>query len=154
MGEKERENEELSKRLDTLEREMRLISSDDEPKPMMSVKGDFFQVINALRSLDQEENSLEIERISNDIENGNIKVDMAELFFRFFIRQEIQNSRIKLLLLAKNIDMDPELFDKLDDLTVLVEDGRISIHQIIIGWKSFEREVAKELKRLRSNKRS
>ncbi|MGA1848061.1 MAG: hypothetical protein ACMUHB_01850, partial [Thermoplasmatota archaeon] len=85
------------------------------------------------------------------IEKGRVRVDMAELFFRFFLRQEIQNSRMKLLFLAQKYDLDPALFDQLDDLAVLVDDHHYSVQQVIVGWKRFERAAGKEIKRLLNN---
>ncbi|MBN1390466.1 MAG: hypothetical protein JXA22_07485, partial [Candidatus Thermoplasmatota archaeon] len=90
----------------------------------------------------------EIARISKGIEEGKVRVDMTDLFFRFFVRQEIQNARMKLLFLSQRYKVDPELFDLLDDLSLLIEDPRYSVQQVIIGWKRFERDVASEIKRL------
>ncbi len=106
--------------------------------------------MQALRALylDQEEDARRIRKISSDIESGKIKVDMTELFFRFFVRQEIQNARVKLLILSQKFEIDPDLFDQLDDLAVIIDDPRYSVHQVIIGWKRFERTVSEEIKRL------
>ena len=145
----------LNVRIDELERGIRLMS-DPELSPngkVVEIEGGFFETMKALRALylDQEEDVKEILKISNDIEKGNIKVDMTELFFRFFIRQEIQNARVKLLLLSQRFKVTPDLFDQLVDLAVLIDDPRYSVHQVVIGWKRFERMVAQEIKRLRSS---
>jgi len=143
----------ISERLDTLERELRLLS-DPEVAPdksnIIEVQGSFFEVMQALRALylDEKGDREQIKKISKDIEQGRIKVDLADLFFRFFVRQEIQNARIKMLILSQKLDVSTSLFDQLDDLAVLIDDPRISIHQVIIGWKRFERTVVKELSRL------
>ena len=143
----------LKERIASLEREMTLMASDDrdlfgDPN-MMDVGTDFFHVMSALRSLyiDQEEDQLEIKKISEDIEGGKLKVDMTDLIFRLFIRQEIQTARIKLILLSQNLDIDASLFDQLDDLSVLIDDPRYSVHQVIIGWKRFDRDVSAEIHR-------
>jgi hypothetical protein len=101
--------------------------------------------------LDQEEDQKRNMTISKAIEKGNIEFDLTELFFRFFIRQEIQNARMKLLLLSQRFDVKYELFDQLDDLSVLIDDPRISIHQVVIGWKRFERDATEEIQRLKTN---
>ena len=117
---------------------------------MLEIKGGFFETMKALRALylDQEDDVKAIRKISTDIEKGRIKFDMTELFFRFFVRQEIQNARVKLLILSQRFEIDPDLFDQLDDLAVIIDDPRYSVHQVIIGWKRFEKEVTKEIKRL------
>jgi hypothetical protein len=144
----------IKKRLSKVERDLTLLASGRDPKdpnPYIEVEGDFFQVMSALRSLyiDEEEDLEEIRRISKDIEQGNIKVDMTELFFRFFIRQEIQNARLKLILLSQKFDLRGDLFDQLDDLQVLIDDPRFSVHQTVLGWKRFEKEVSSEILRLK-----
>jgi len=143
----------LEDKVQRLEREQTLLFDGEvnvNQNRVFHVGGDFFQVMAALKSLyiDQEEDLVEIERISHDIEEGKVKVDMADLMFRFFIRQEIQNSRLKLILLSQNLDIDMSLFDQLDDLAVLIDDPRYSIHQVILGWKRFERDVSSEIRRL------
>jgi len=153
--EKDGEIAAIRKRIEKLEKDLTLLANEQhqEESPYMEVKGDFFQVMAALRSLylESEGDMEEIKRISSDIESGNIKVDMTELFFRFFVRQEIQNARLKLLLLSQKFDVKGELFDTLDDLQVLIDHPRYSVHQVILGWKRFERDVAKEIKRLRKS---
>lgn len=149
----------INERLDSLEREIRLVYDSDHTElqpPMLEVDGDFFSVMNTLRALylDDQSDAKEIRRITKDIEEGNIKVDMTDLFFRFFIRQEIQNARIKLLLLSQKFELKGDLFDHLEDLNALINDHRYSVHQVVIGWKRFEREVSAELKRLTGNKGS
>jgi len=146
----------IEERVSRLERDVTLLASGrDEPAQFMEVKGDFFQVMNALRSLylDEEDDRREIERLSLDIEQGNVQVDMADLFFRFFIRQEIQNARVKLLLLSQKYKVNGELFDKLDDLQILIDDPRHSVHQVVIGWKTFEKAVSAEIARLREKQK-
>lgn len=156
MSDKNRKEEvdSLARRIQELEREIRLLQGKDkDPKEtMVEIQGGFFETMQTLRSLylDQEEDQKRIMKISKDIESGNIRFDLTELFFRFFIRQEIQNSRMKLLLLSQKFDVDPELFDQLDDLSVIIDDPRYSIHQVVIGWKRFERNVTKEIDRLRT----
>jgi hypothetical protein len=145
----------LKHRVTKLERDLTMLASGIDPKdpnPYIEVKGDFFQLMSALRSLyiDEEEDMEEIRRISKDIEQGNIKVDMTELFFRFFIRQEIQNARLKLLLLSQKFKVRGELFDELDDLQILIDDPRFSVHQTVLGWKTFEKDVASEIERLKA----
>lgn len=143
----------LKERISRLEKDITLLANEpnsSEANPYLEVRGDFFQVMNALRALylDQEEDMEEIRRISKDIEEGNVNVDMTELFFRFFIRQEIQNARMKLLLLSQKFKVKGDLFDELDDLQVLIDDPRFSVHQVVIGWKRFEISVAEEITRL------
>jgi hypothetical protein len=155
MMELKKEIFDIKSRLDSLERELRLMNgpgSEARANKLVEIEGGFFETMNALRTLylDQEEDAKMIRKISRDIEKGNIKVDMIELFFRFFVRQEIQNARVKLLLLSQRLRMDPVLFDHLDDLSVLIDDPRYSIHQVIIGWKRFERMVSEEINRLKS----
>lgn len=155
MSDSEERMEELEKRVDELEREIRLLHDPDytdKSRPMVDVEGGFFQVMNALRSLylDEEGDQEEIRRLSERIESGDIKVDVIELFFRFFIRQEIQNARIKLILLSQRFDIRGDLFDHLEDLQMLIDDPRYSVHQVVIGWKRFEREAASEIKRLQA----
>ncbi len=148
-----KEIESLRERITTLERETTLMASDDRELTgdpgMVDVGTDFFQVMSALRSLylDQEEDQMEIRRISDDIESGRFKVDMTDLMFRLFIRQEIQTARLKLILLSQKLDFDASLFDQLDDLSMLINDPRYSVHQVIIGWKRFEKEVSAEIVR-------
>jgi len=148
----------LRERMDTLERDLRLIGDPDigpdEQNDLIEFQGDFFQMISVLRALylDQEKDKAEILRISKGIEEGRIKVDMTDLFFRFFVRQEIQNARMKLLFLSQRYKVDPELFDQLDDLSLLIEDPRYSVQQVIIGWKRFERDVSSEIRRLQDKK--
>ena len=154
MSDLESRMDKLEKRMDDLEREIRLLQDPDytdDSRPIVDVEGGFFQVMNALRSLyiDEEGDAAEIKKLSDDIEKGNVKVDVIDLFFRFFIRQEIQNARIKLLLLSQRFKIRGELFDHLEDLQILIDDPRYSVHQVVIGWKSFEREAASEIKRLR-----
>ena len=85
----------VKSRMDSLEREIRLLgdpdAGPDDPKNILEFQGDFFQMISMLRSLylDQEDDRAEIVRISKGIEEGKVKVDMTDLFFRFFVRQEI-----------------------------------------------------------------
>ncbi|MFO8050317.1 MAG: hypothetical protein R6V01_01300 [Thermoplasmatota archaeon] len=146
-------NKELENRIQQLEREFRLREDPnytDESGDLLEVKGDFFQMIKVLKALylGEKEDMAEIEKISQDIEQGRIKVDMTDLFFRFFVRQEIQNARLKLLFLSERYKVDPSLFDQLDDLSVIIEDPRISVQQVIVGWKRFEREAAQEIRRL------
>lgn len=145
----------INDRLDELEREIRFLSDPGlvpNGGKMVEIEGGFFETMKALRSLylDQADDEKRILKISHDIEKGNIKVDLVELFFRFFIRQEIQNARIKLLLLSQRFDVNFDLFDQLDDLTVIIDDPRYSVHQVVIGWKRFERDVQNEIKRLGS----
>jgi hypothetical protein len=147
----------LKKRIEDLERELRLIQSGPH-KPgnedYLEVQGSFFEVMKALKALypDRAEDNERMLKISDDIENGNIRIDMTELFFRFFVRQEINNARIKLLLLSQKLNVDASLFDQLDDLSVLIDDPRYSVHQVIIGWRRFERNVSMEIARLRTRK--
>jgi hypothetical protein len=146
---------ELKKRIRKIERDLTMLANGidpKDPKPYIEVKGDFFQLMSALRSLyiDEKDDMEEIRRISKDIEQGNIKVDMTELFFRFFIRQEIQNARLKLLLLSQKFKVRGELFDELDDLQVLIDDPRFSVHQSVLGWKRFEKDVSAEIERLKA----
>ena len=159
MAEEELENlrkelDETRYRLECLEREIRLLNdpevSPEENGALLEFHGDFFQMIAMLRELylDQEEDRAEIRRISKGIEEGKVKVDMTDLFFRFFVRQEIQNARMKLLFLSQRFKVEPHLFDQLDDLSLLIEDPRYSVQQVIIGWKRFERDVSTEIKRL------
>jgi hypothetical protein len=148
-----RELDHINERLDDLERDVRMLSAPDiglESERMLEIKGGFFETMKALRALylDQEDDVKAIRKISTDIEKGRIKFDMTELFFRFFVRQEIQNARVKLLILSQRFEIDPDLFDQLDDLAVIIDDPRYSVHQVIIGWKRFEKEVTKEIKRL------
>ncbi|MGA1819754.1 MAG: hypothetical protein ACMUHU_01970 [Thermoplasmatota archaeon] len=163
MDEEERENvrediKRIRERIDNLEREFRLMGDPDivpeDPGDLIEFQGDFFQMISVLRALylDQEEDKAELLRISKGIEEGRIKVDMTDLFFRFFVRQEIQNARMKLLFLSQRYKVDPGLFDQLDDLSLLIEDPRYSVQQVIIGWKRFERDVASEIRRLQDKK--
>ncbi len=149
--------DELKKRLDVIERELRLVQSGPSRTPeedYIEFEGGFFEVMKALKALypGKEEDNERMLKISDDIERGNIRIDMTELFFRFFVRQEINNARIKLLILYQKLDVDASLFDQLDDLSVLIDDPRYSVHQVIIGWRGFERNVSNELARLRSNK--
>jgi len=152
-----KELKKLERRIDVLDREIRLLTDPDidqsTRKNLVEFQGDFFQMISTLKALylDQEDDKAQILKISRDIEKGRVKVDMAELFFRFFLRQEIQNSRMKLLFLAQKYDVDPGLFDQLDDLSVLVDDHHYSVQQVIVGWKRFEKEAAREIKRLLRN---
>jgi hypothetical protein len=145
----------LRKRIDRIEKDLTILANSQKPEeaPYMEVKGDFFQVMSALRALylDEEADMEEIRKISHDIETGNIKVDMTELFFRFFVRQEIQNARLKLLLLSQKFKVKGDLFDMLDELQALIDNPRYSVHQVIIGWKRFERSVSREIERLRKN---
>jgi hypothetical protein len=148
-----REIDQINDRLDSLERDIRLLSAPDlgpETAKMLEIKGGFFETMQALRALylDQEEDVKRIRKISADIEKGRIRFDMTDLFFRFFVRQEIQNARVKLLILSQRLDIDPDLFDQLDDLSVIIDDPRYSVHQVIIGWKRFERTVGDEIRRL------
>ena len=148
-----KELDQINERLDSLERDIRLLSAPEvstEGEKVIEIKGGFFETMQALRALylDQEEDARRIRKISSDIESGKIKVDMTELFFRFFVRQEIQNARVKLLILSQRFEIDPDLFDQLDDLAVIIDDPRYSVHQVIIGWKRFERTVSEEIKRL------
>lgn len=148
-----KEVQESRERLDSLEREMRLMNDPDYTDgsgELLEVKGDFFQMIKVLKALylGEKEDMEEIEKISKDIEKGRIKVDMTDLFFRFFVRQEIQNARIKLLFLSQRYEVDPSLFDQLDDLSIVIEDPRYSVQQVIVGWKRFEREASIEIRRL------
>jgi len=149
-----KELSEAKERLERMEREIRLLQEPErDPKEtMVEIQGGFFETMQTLRSLylDQEEDQKRIMKISKDIESGNIKFDLTELFFRFFIRQEIQNSRMKLLLLSQKFDVETALFDQLDDLAVVIDDPRYSIHQVVIGWKRFEKNVTAELERLRT----
>ena len=147
----QREIGSLRERITNLERETTLLASDDrdligDPN-MIDVGTDFFQVMSALQSLylDQEEDQMEIKRISDDIESGRFKVDMTDLMFRLFIKQEIQTARLKLILLSQKLDFDASLFDQLDDLSILINDPRYSVHQVILGWKRFEKEVSAEI---------
>ncbi len=148
-----KEIESLRERITSLERETTLLASDDRDligdPGMIDVGTDFFQVMSALQSLylDQEEDQMEIKRISDDIESGRFKVDMTDLLFRLFIRQEIQTARIKLILLSQKLDFDASLFDQLDDLSMLINDPRYSVHQVILGWKRFEKDVSAEIVR-------
>jgi hypothetical protein len=152
-----KELKELRERIDMLDRELRLMQDPDQisdpTRNLVELQGGFFQMISALKSLylDQEEDQAKILKISRDIEMGRIKVDMAELFFRFFLRQEIQNSRMKLLFLSQKYDVDPSLFDQLDDLSVLIDDHRYSVQQVIIGWKRFEKNASTEIRRLQQS---
>ncbi|MEA3559040.1 MAG: hypothetical protein U9R75_07285 [Candidatus Thermoplasmatota archaeon] len=158
MEEKELEElraliQEQDKRIQQLEREFRLKEDPDYTErsgDLLEVKGDFFQMIKVLKTLylGEEDDMAEIEKISRDIEDGHIKVDMTDLFFRFFVRQEIQNARIKLLFLSQRYQMDPSLFDQLDDLSTIIDDQRYSVQQVIVGWKRFEREASTEIRRL------
>ncbi|MBN1539491.1 MAG: hypothetical protein JW939_05045 [Candidatus Thermoplasmatota archaeon] len=154
MDDLKKEVEELKSKLETLERDFRLMGdpdvTPDNPNDLIEFKGDFFRMINTLRALypEREDDKAEIARISKGIEEGRVKVDMTDLFFRFFVRQEIQNARMKLLFLSQRYEVDPELFDQLDDLSLLIEDPRYSVQQVIIGWKKFERDVASEIRRL------
>ncbi|MFW3147017.1 MAG: hypothetical protein ACMUIE_09425 [Thermoplasmatota archaeon] len=156
MPEEESEDKfkELASRLDRLEREIRLLGEhpdrESENGSLLEVKGDFFHMIKVLKALylDEKEDEEEIRKISEDIEQGNIKVDMTDLFFRFFVRQEIQNARMKLLFLSQRFTVDTSLFDQLDDLSIIIEDPRYSVQQVIVGWKRFERDVSAEIKRL------
>lgn len=157
MDEGEKDGSELrnlKKRLENLEREIRLLGdpdiTPDKQGDLIEFQGDFFQMISVLRALylDQEEDKEKIVRISKGIEEGRVKVDMTDLFFRFFVRQEIQNARMKLLFLSQRYEVNPELFDQLDDLSLLIEDPRYSVQQVIIGWKRFERDVSTEIRRL------
>jgi hypothetical protein len=143
----------INDRVDELEREIRLLSAPDleiKKDEILNIRGGFFETMQALRALylDEEEDARRIKKISNDIEKGNIKFDMTELFFRFFVRQEIQNARVKLLILSQRLELDPDLFDQLDDLAVIIDDPRYSVHQVILGWKRFERNVTEEIRRL------
>jgi hypothetical protein len=150
----EAEMKKLKRRISKIERDLTMLATGADPKdpnPYLEVKGDFFQVMAALRSLyiDEESDMEEIRRISRDIEQGNIRVDMTEIFFRFFIRQEIQNARVKLLLLSQKFKVKGELFDELDDLQSLIDDPRFSVHQTVLGWKRFEHDVSAEIARLK-----
>ena len=145
------------KRLDALERELRLLADGPRERPagsLMEVEGGFFEVMKALKALypEKAEDKKLIYKISKDIEKGRIKLDMTDLFFRFFIRQEINNARIKLLLLTQKLPINADLFDQLDDMAVLIDDPRYSVHQVILGWKRFERDVSREINRLKANK--
>lgn len=158
LEELRRELRDTKTRMDTLEREIRLLNDPDlspeDNGPILEFQGDFFQMIAMLRELylDQEEDRAEIRRISQGIEQGKVKVDMTDLFFRFFVRQEIQNARMKLLFLSQRFEVEPHLFDQLDDLSLLIEDPRYSVQQVIIGWKRFERDVSTEIKRLQTER--
>ncbi|MCU0799725.1 MAG: hypothetical protein MUC62_08660 [Candidatus Thermoplasmatota archaeon] len=149
------EMEQIKKRMDVIERELRLVQSGPSRTPeedYIEFEGGFFEVMKALKALypGKAEDNERMLKISDDIEKGNIRIDMTELFFRFFVRQEINNARIKLLLLSQKLDLDASLFDQLDDLSVLIDDPRYSVHQVIIGWRGFERNVSNEIARLRS----
>ncbi len=151
------ELEQLKRRLDVIERELRLVQcgpSRNAEENYIEFEGGFFEVMKALKALypGKAEDNQRMLKISDDIERGNIRIDMTELFFRFFVRQEINNARIKLLLISQKLDVDASLFDQLDDLSVLIDDPRYSVHQVIIGWRGFERNVSNEIARLRSRK--
>jgi hypothetical protein len=145
----------LKRRLEDIERELRLLQSGPKPRNgegFIEVEGGFFEVMKALKALypgNDRDNQMML-KISDDIEKGNIRMDMTELFFRFFVRQEINNARIKLLLLSQKLDVDASLFDQLDDLSLLIDDPRYSVHQAIIGWRNFERNASNEISRLKS----
>ena len=153
--------EALESRLDEMEREQRLIIMGElqpELKDHLMAQApnkDLLELVESLevdkfRPDDLRENESLIDHVSRNLdENRKNQSNIYLILLRILLRQEIQNSRSKLLFLAQTKkDLDMSLFDDLSELEVLSSNPHIHPEELSLRWKVFEERVARELERL------
>jgi hypothetical protein len=151
----------LESRLDEMEREQRLIIMGGlqpeikDPWLAQSPNNDLLKLVESLevdkfKPDDPRENESFIDHVSRNLdENRKNQSNIYLLLLRILLRQEIQNSRSKLLFIAQSKkDLDMSLFDDLSELEVLSSNPHIHPEELSLRWKVFEERVARELERL------
>lgn len=160
LGSLSKRLESLESRLEEMEREQRLIIMGGQPelKDHILTQGpnkDLLKLVESLevdkfRPDDMRENESLIDHVSRNLdESRKSQSNIYLLLLRILLRQEIQNSRSKLLFLTQSKkDLDMSLFDDLSELEVLTANPHIHPEELSLRWKVFEERVARELERL------
>ncbi|MCD6383339.1 MAG: hypothetical protein J7L88_02625 [Thermoplasmata archaeon] len=141
----EKEIRSLRRRVERLEKELRLLATDMSGEGEMgtiSVEGGFMDLIEVLGDLG---GAREV------VKEGELDLGgLLDLLTRFFFRQEAQNTQIKLLLLSQRYHFSEDVFDELNDFLRDVEDERFSISQLKFRWREIERMIREDLKKIES----
>ena len=97
----------------------------------------------------QEDENL-IEHVTKRLsESKRSQSNIYHLLLRILLKQEIQNSRSKLLFLSQNTkELDLSLFDELKEMEEFVSNPMINLEELSLRWKIFEDRVRRELERI------
>ena len=77
--------------------------------------------------------------------------NIYDFIMRLLIRQEINSSRTKLLFISQRYEVNPMLFDELEQMESSVNNTFINTEELNLRWKIFEERVKAEIERLRSD---
>ena len=153
----------LEKKIDELERQQRLFlmeSNDqdaglDQDVLMGKTRLDLLNLAeeldpNKLKPDEMGEDESLIDHVTKRLNESKLnQSNIYHLLLRILLKQEVQNSRSKLLFLSQTAkDLDLSLFDELKEMEEFVSNPMINLEELSLRWKIFEERVRRELERL------
>ena len=152
----------IEEKLDEVERQQRLLLMEsnqgidlDQDLLMGKVRLDLLNLAEELDPNKQKpddlvENESLIDHVSKRLnESKRSQSNIYHLLLRILLKQEIQNSRSKLLFLSQNNkELDLSLFDELKEMEEFVSNPMINLEELSLRWKIFEDRVKRELERI------
>jgi hypothetical protein len=152
----------IEKKLDEVERQQRLMLMEsnqginlDQDLMMGKIRLDLLNLAeeldpNKLKPDDLVEDESLIDHVSKRLnESKRSQSNIYHLLLRILLKQEIQNSRSKLLFLNQNTkELDLSLFDELKEMEEFVSNPMINLEELSLRWKIFEDRVKRELERI------
>lgn len=157
----------LEGKVNELERQQRILFMESEARDPENALDDqapktdlldFLEEMNISEASpdDMAEDEGLLEHISKRLdESHRNQTNIYHVLIRLFLKQEVQNSRSKLLFISQNNkDLDLMLFDELSEMEEFVSNPMINIEELSLRWKIFGEKVAKELERLDRLQRS
>ena len=152
----------VEEKIDELERQQRLLLMEsnqdvnvDQELLMGKTRLDLLNLAeeldpDKLKPDDLEDGESLIDHVSKRLnESKRSQSNIYHLLLRILLKQEIQNSRSKLLFLSQTAkDLDLSLFNELKEMEEFVSNPMINLEELSLRWKIFEDRVRRELERI------
>ncbi len=154
----------LEEKIDEIERQQRIIlmesGQDINLNQELLMGTTRLDLLNLAEELDPsklkpdemgEDESL-IDHVSKRLNESKLsQSNIYHLLLRILLKQEVQNSRSKLLFLSQTThDLDLALFDELKEMEEFVSNPMINLEELSLRWKIFEDRVRRELERIQN----
>ncbi len=103
-----------------------------------------------LQEMELDESEGLVQHLTERIESARkTQSDIYDFLMRILLKQEIQNSRMKLLFLSQTQkDIDYMLFDELDLMESYSSNPLVKKEELLLRWQIFEEKVKREVQRL------
>jgi len=152
----------VEEKLDEVERQQRLMLMEsnqgidiDQDLLLGKTRLDLLNLVEEMdpdkqKTDDIQEDENLIEHVTKRLsESKRSQSNIYHLLLRILLKQEIQNSRSKLLFLSQNTkELDLSLFDELKEMEEFVSNPMINLEELSLRWKIFEDRVRRELERI------